>query len=37
MKTYIERQEAFWIAGVTDPTVYQDANYWKTVTKLVLR
>jgi 7-cyano-7-deazaguanine synthase len=32
--TCVERQEAFYVAGVTDPTPYQDADYWKTVTKL---
>ncbi len=31
--TCVERQEAFHIAGVTDPTIYTDPNYWKEVTK----
>jgi len=30
--TCVERQEAFYIAGVTDKTKYADAEYWKTVT-----
>jgi 7-cyano-7-deazaguanine synthase len=29
--TCVERAEAFWKAGVPDPTEYVDANYWKTV------
>lgn len=28
--TCVERQEAFYLAGVTDPTVYEDSEYWKT-------
>jgi len=31
--TCVERAEAFALAGVPDPTVYQDPNYWRTVTK----
>lgn len=30
--TCVERAEAFHLAGVSDPTRYQDAAYWKTVT-----
>lgn len=28
--TCVERQEAFHLAGVRDPTVYEDAEYWRT-------
>lgn len=30
--TCVERREAFAIAGVDDPTTYDDPNYWQTVT-----
>lgn len=30
--TCVERREAFAIAGVNDPTTYDDPNYWQTVT-----
>ena len=30
--TCVERREAFALAGVDDPTVYEDADYWKTAT-----
>lgn len=29
--TCVERREAFEIAGVKDPTVYEDPDYWKSV------
>lgn len=29
--TCVERAEAFHLAGVTDPTEYEDPTYWKTV------
>ncbi len=29
--TCVERREAFEIAGVKDPTIYEDPDYWKTV------
>lgn len=29
--TCVERAEAFYLAGVQDPTWYEDANYWKEV------
>jgi len=29
--TCVERIEAFWLAGVDDPTTYADIDYWKTV------
>jgi len=29
--TCVERAEAFYLAGVTDPTEYEDAEYWKKV------
>ena len=32
--TCVERQEAFFIAGVEDPTTYFDPDYWKTVSRL---
>lgn len=32
--TCVERAEAFFLAGVKDPTVYQDPYYWKSVTKI---
>ena len=32
--TCVERQEAFFLAGVDDPTNYLDSEYWKTVSKL---
>jgi 7-cyano-7-deazaguanine synthase len=32
--TCVERAEAFYIAAYTDPTEYEDKDYWKTVTKL---
>jgi 7-cyano-7-deazaguanine synthase len=32
--TCVERQEAFAIAGVTDPTKYEDPEYWHTVTQV---
>lgn len=32
--TCVERQEAFYLAQVPDPTEYQDPTYWKTVTKI---
>lgn len=32
--TCVERQEAFFVAGVPDPTKYEDPNYWKFVTKI---
>ena len=28
--TCVERREAFALAGVNDPTIYEDADYWKT-------
>lgn len=31
--TCVERAEAFHLAGKDDPTVYEDADYWRTVTK----
>lgn len=31
--TCVERAEAFHLAGVPDPTEYQDSVFWKTVTK----
>jgi 7-cyano-7-deazaguanine synthase len=31
--TCVERAEAFAMAGVYDPTVYEDSDFWKTVTK----
>jgi len=31
--TCVERAEAFHVAGVTDPTVYSDKEYWKTAVK----
>lgn len=31
--TCVERAEAFALAGVDDPTVYADPDYWKTATK----
>lgn len=31
--TDVERAEAFYLAGVHDPTEYEDPNYWKTVSK----
>lgn len=34
--TDVERAEAFYIAGVPDPTQYEDPYYWKTVTKIKL-
>ncbi len=30
--TCVERREAFHIAGVTDPTEYEDPDFWKSVT-----
>lgn len=30
--TCVERAEAFYLARVNDPTVYQDSTYWKAVT-----
>ena len=30
--TCVERREAFHLAGIPDPTDYQDSEYWKTVT-----
>lgn len=30
--TCVERREAFHVAGIEDPTVYQDADYWRQVT-----
>lgn len=30
--TCVERLEAFHLAGVNDPTVYADVDYWRTVT-----
>ncbi|MEL6409388.1 MAG: 7-cyano-7-deazaguanine synthase QueC [Pseudomonadota bacterium] len=30
--TCVERREAFFLAGVPDPTEYEDAEYWKAVT-----
>lgn len=32
--TCVERQEAFHLAGVADPTRYEDAEFWKGVTKI---
>lgn len=32
--TCVERQEAFYVAQVNDPTEYEDSLYWKTVTKI---
>ena len=32
--TCVERAEAFWVAGVMDPTVYDDKEYWKTKSKV---
>ena len=29
--TCVERQEALFLAGVPDPTSYEDPNYWRTV------
>lgn len=29
--TCVERREAFHLAGVADPTIYADPDYWKTV------
>ncbi len=29
--TCVERQEAFHLAGIKDPTEYEDAEYWQTV------
>lgn len=34
--TCVERAEAFSIAGVKDPTDYEDPDYWKSVTKETL-
>ena len=31
--TCVERREAFAIANLTDPTTYEDPNYWKEATK----
>ena len=28
--TCVERQEAFAVAGVADPTSYEDSGYWQT-------
>jgi 7-cyano-7-deazaguanine synthase len=30
--TCVERREAFHLAGVTDPTEYDDADFWKAAT-----
>ncbi len=30
--TCVERREAFQLANVTDPTLYEDADFWQTVT-----
>lgn len=30
--TCVERQEAFYLAGVTDPTIYEDTEFWKQAT-----
>ncbi|MEM8774897.1 MAG: 7-cyano-7-deazaguanine synthase QueC [Pseudomonadota bacterium] len=30
--TCVERREAFFLAGVADPTEYEDAEFWKAVT-----
>lgn len=30
--TCVERQEAFSIAGINDPTIYEDADYWRSLT-----
>jgi 7-cyano-7-deazaguanine synthase len=32
--TCVERAEAFWLAEVEDPTIYADANYWRSVSKV---
>ena len=32
--TCVERREAFHIAGINDPTNYEDKEYWRQVTKL---
>ena len=29
--TDVERREAFYLAGIDDPTVYEDSAYWETV------
>jgi len=30
--TCVERREAFHLAGVDDPTLYEDPNYWQEAT-----
>ena len=32
--TCVERQEAFYLAQVDDPTIYKDTQYWREVTSL---
>ncbi|MCF8467202.1 MAG: 7-cyano-7-deazaguanine synthase QueC [Sneathiella sp.] len=32
--TCVERREAFYLAGIPDPTEYADPDYWRTVLKL---
>jgi 7-cyano-7-deazaguanine synthase len=34
--TCVERAEAFYLAGFTDPTAYEDKDYWKSVTKVMI-
>lgn len=32
--TCVERQEAFYVAQIPDPTDYEDADYWRSVSKI---
>lgn len=32
--TCVERQEAFYLANIPDPTIYEDSDYWREVSKI---